>query len=141
MPGTITGAIERINTPLDRPSLTILTLTCTGDSANGSYPATVINTLTDIAKYDLRGLKLYSLVTSPGTTGPTDNSDMTITDKYGIDILGGAGANIVDNSANNRVFINPDTAASIITGNWTINITNNSVDSAVTTVVLELLGV
>ena len=143
--GTITGGIERINTPLDRPTLTIITLTCTAGAAGGApgdhlYPATVINTLTDIAKYDLRGLKLYSLVTKPGTTGPTDNSDMTITDVYGIDILGGAGANIVDNTAANRVFINPDTAASIITGNWTLNITNNSVDSAVTTVVLELVG-
>ena len=88
--GTVTGAIERINTPQNRPSLTILTLTCTAGAAGGApgdhlFPATVINTLSGISDYDLRGLKLYSIVTVPGTTGPLDNSDITITDRYGAD--------------------------------------------------------
>ena len=143
--GTITGAIERINTPVDRPSLVILTLTCTagaaGDANAHLFPATVINTLSGISDFDLRGLKLYSIVTVPGTTAPTDNSDITITDRYGADVLAGAGANIVDNSAINRVVFNPDTAAVIITGNLTLNIANNSVDGAIATVVLELIGI
>jgi hypothetical protein len=144
--GTVTGAIERINTPQNRPSLTILTLTCTAGAAGGApgdhlFPATVINTLSGISDYDLRGLKLYSIVTVPGTTGPLDNSDITITDRYGADVLAGAGANIVDNTAINRVVFNPDTAAVIITGDLTLNITNNTTASAVTTVVLELIGI
>jgi hypothetical protein len=36
---------------------------------------------------------------------------------------------------------NPDTAAVIITGDLTLNITNNTTASAVTTVVLELIGI
>ena len=138
--GTITGTIERINTSKSKP-LVIITLTCTADASAHTYPATVINTLSGISAYDLRGLKLYSIVTVPGTTGPTDNSDLTITDRYGIDTLAGAGANIIDNATSNRVVANPDTAAVIITGDLTVNITSNIVDSAVTTIVLELVGI
>ncbi|OGP87144.1 MAG: hypothetical protein A2031_08030 [Deltaproteobacteria bacterium RBG_19FT_COMBO_43_11] len=143
--GTITGTIERINTSKSKP-LVIITLTCTagavGDGADAHlFPATVVNTLSGISAYDLRGLKLYSIVTVPGTTGPTDNSDLTITDRYGIDTLAAAGANIVDNATSNRVVANPDTAAVIITGNLTVNITGNIVDSAVTTIILELVGI
>ena len=143
--GTITGTIERINTPRNRPSLTILTLLCTagaaGDANAHLYPATIINAVSGISDYDLRGLKLYSIVTIPGTTPPTDNSDITITDRYGADVLAGAGADIVDHTAINRVVFNPDTAAVIITGDLTLNITNNTTASAVTTVVLELIGI
>ena len=138
--GTITGTIERINTSKSKP-LVIITLTCTADASAHTYPATVINTSSGISAYDLRGLKLYSIVTVPGTTGPTDNSDLTITDRYGIDTLAGAGANIIDNATSNRVVANPDTAAVIITGDLTVNITSNIVDSAVTTIVLELVGI
>ena len=142
--GTIVGTIERINTAKNKP-LVILTLLCTagavGDANAHLFPATIINALAAISGFDLRGLKLYSIVTVPGTTGPTDNSDLTITDRYGADILAGAGANIIDNTAINRVVMNPDTAAVIITGNLTVNITNNIVDSAVVTLVLELVGI
>lgn len=143
--GTIVGTLERVGSPLNRPSLVILTLVCkagaAGDANAHLYPASVINSLPGISDYDLRGLKLYSIVVVPGVVGPTDNSDITITDRYGADILAGAGANIVDNTGINRVVINPDTAAVIITGDLTVNIINNAVDEAVTTVVLELIGI
>jgi hypothetical protein len=142
--GTITGVIERINTSKSKP-LVILTLLCTagaaGDANAHLFPATIINTLSGISPYDLRGLKLYSIVTVPGATGPLDNSGLTITDRYGADILAGAGANIIDNTAINRVVMNPDTAAVIITGDLTVNITNNTTDSAVCSIILELIGI
>jgi hypothetical protein len=140
MPGTVTGVIERITTQQGRPPLVVVTLTCTAAADDNSYPATVINHLTDIAAYDLRGLKLYSVATIPGGTGPTDNSDMTLTDRYGIDIMAGAGTNLVDNSAKNRSVIGIASAV-IITGDITLNLTGNSVASAVTTVVLEMTGI
>jgi len=142
--GTIVGTIERIDAAKNKP-LVILTLVCTagaaGDANAHLYPATIINTLPEISGFNLRGLKLYSIVVVPGVTGPTDDSDLTITDKYGIDILAGAGANIIDNAVSHRVVMNPDTVANIITGNLTVNITNNIVDSAVTTLILELIGI
>ena len=138
--GTITATLERIQTPQGRPKLVVITLLCTagaaGDANAHLYPSTVINDLVD---FDLRGLKLYSIATIPGTTGPTDNSDLTITDRYGVDILAGAGANLVDNATKNRTVIGIASAV-IITGDITLDIINNAVDSAATTVVLELIG-
>ena len=138
-PGTITGTLSRITTPEGRPKLVVITLTCTASADDNSYPSTVINTLSGISTYDLRGLRLYSVATIPGTVGPTDNSDMVLNDVYGIDIMAGAGANLIDNTAKNRSVIGI-TSAVIITGNITIVITSNAVASAVTTVVLELIG-
>lgn len=143
--GTIVGTLERIQTKQGRPSLVVVKLTCTAGAAGGAagdhlYPATIINDLANVVDYDLRGLRLYSCATIPGTTGPTDNSDITLTDRYGIDILAGAGANIVDNATSNRVVIGC-TSAVIITGDITVNITGNLVDSALTTVILEFIGI
>ena len=138
--GTITGAIERIETTQGRPRLVILTLTCLADSVNGSFPAAInISDMTALAAYDLRGLKLYSVATIPGAVGPTDNSDMTLLDRYGIDILAGTGSNIIDNTALNRVVIGGASAV-LVTGDLTITITGNSVNSAAFTIVLELTG-
>jgi len=140
MPGTITGTLTRIPTPEGRPKLVVVTLTCTADSAAHTFPVTVINDLPGIADFDLRGLKLYSVATIPGVTGPTDDTDFTLTDQYGADILAGAGTNLIDNTTKNRTVIGIASAV-IITGDVTLTIINNAVDSAVTTLVLELLGV
>ena len=71
MPGTITGTIERIPTQQGRPQSVKITLSAIGNSANGSYPAAVINTLSGIANtWDLRGLKLYSVKILPGSPPP-----------------------------------------------------------------------
>lgn len=40
----------------------------------------------------LRG-QLVEVVTNPGATAPEDNYDLTLTDKDGLDVLGGGGAN------------------------------------------------
>ena len=136
MAGTITGTLERIATPDGRPKLVVIELLCTADALDNSYPAKIVNDLVD---FDIRGLRLYSIATIPGVTGPTDNSDITITDKYEADILAGTGTNLVDNSAKNRTVIGI-TSAVIITGDIEVNITGNAVASAVTTIVLELIG-
>jgi hypothetical protein len=136
MPGTITAEMTRIQTPLNRPSLAVINLTCTADSAAHTYPATVINDLVD---YDIRGLRIYSIETIPGATGPTDNTDLTITDENDLDILAGVGANLIDNATKN-LYVIGTTSSAIIIGDITINIDNNLVDSAVTNVILTLIG-
>jgi len=142
MAGTITGVLNRIQTPDGRPKIAEVVLTCTADAGDSSYPATVLNTLAGLADFDIRGLKLHSLKTIPGTPGPTDDSDITVTDKYGVDLLGGKGADIIDNAAKNWVVFGYSTYTiePLITGNITVTITNNAVNGAVTTVVIELVG-
>ena len=139
MAGTITGTIERITTQEGRPKLVVIKLTCTAEVGAATYPATVVNDLAGVSDYDLRGLKLYSVATVPGTPGPTDNTDLTITDRYGIDILAGSGANIIDNTALNRLVIGIASGV-IITGDITVNISANAVNAATFDIILELIG-
>jgi hypothetical protein len=117
-----------------RVGMATVTLTCTADSSDGSYPATAL----DLDFVD--GFYLYEVRTSPGATGPTDASDFTLTDSAGLDILGGAGTNQLDNTTDLRFF--PKNSAggyayhAITDTTVTLTITNNSVNSAVTTITL-----
>lgn len=147
--GTITGLLTRIQTPQGRPPMCELALTCTagaaGDANAHLFPATVINTLavdSDGNSFDIRGLKLYSVKAYPGATAPTDATDATITDEFGIDLLGGKGANLIDASSKTWIMAGPPDSymPALIMGDITLTISNNSVDSAVTTIILELVG-
>jgi len=143
--GTITGVLTRIG----KGSICKLVLTCTAGAAGGAnaglFPATVLNALAVDAAgslFDIRGLKLYSVKAYPGDTAPTDATDVTITDEYNIDLLGGKGADLVDATSKTWIPVGPANYAfaALITGNITVNITNNSVASAVTTIIIELAG-
>ncbi len=41
----------------------------------------------------IAGKNLAHFITDPGSPAPTDNYDLTLLDKHGIDIIGGEGAN------------------------------------------------
>ena len=147
--GTITGLLTRIQTQQGRPKMLELVLTCTagaaGDANAHLFPATVINPLAIDANgnsFDIRGLKLYSVKSYPGATAPTDATDLTITDKFGVDLLGGKGADAIDATSKTWIPFGPADYAlpALITGDITVNITNNLVDSAIATLVLEIVG-
>ena len=145
MAGTITGVLTRMGVRQGSPQISKLVLTCTADSVAATYPATVVNPLavdSNGYSYDIRGLKLYSVKAYPGTTAPTDATDLTITDEFGVDLLGGKGANLIDATSKTWVPAGPAGYAfpALITGNITVTITNNAVVSAVTTIILELVG-
>jgi len=141
MAGTITGTFTKKvgrNTP---NPIYIVLLTCTADSGDGSYPITVINTIPGIIGNDLTGLYLYRATTKPGVVTPTSESDLTITDENNLDILGGSGTNLISSSIITscvpRVIAGSVSVSQPIASEITLNITNNSVNSAVFT--LELL--
>jgi hypothetical protein len=147
--GTITGLLTKINTQQGRPKMYKMELTCTagaaGDGNAHLFPATVINPLAldGAGRFtDIRGLKFYSVKAYPGDPAPTDATDLTITDEYGIDLLGGKGTDLIDATSKTWIPIGPAGYAlpALITGNITVNITNNSVNSAVVNLVLELVG-
>lgn len=144
--GTITGVLTRAQTAQGRPVVTKLVLTCTGDSSNGGYPATTLSQFFVDASgrtYVMPGLQLYSVKVIPGTTGPTADSDMTITDEYGVDLLGGKGTNLIKNAAKTWALFGPSGyyISPIVTGELTLTITGNSVNSATITIVIEFIGV
>lgn len=142
MAGSITGTLTRIQTQQGRPQMVKVELACVADASDGSFPATVLNTLANIVTWDLRGLKLYSVKAIPGAPAPTDASDLTITDADGVDLLGGKGENLIDATSKTWAPAGPTGYAvpALIMGNLTINITNNSVNSAAVKLVLEITG-
>jgi len=104
---------------------------CTADAADGSFPATVLT-----AKFEGR---LLVLETDPGSTAPTDNYDLVITNAAGADVLQGVGAN--------RDTTNTEQAQIVVSGTslrptvdetdvLTLAITNNAVNSATVAIVL-----
>lgn len=113
----------------------IVTMDFTADASDGSFPTA---TLTAGQASDLTGYWLSHVKVNPGATGPTENSDITV--KWGsTDILGGNGANIVDNTAEG--YCTPkgsDGGAQWpMTGEaLTVGITNNAVNSAIVEVQL-----
>ena len=145
MPGTITGVLTRIGVRQGSPQICKLVLTCTADSFAATYPATVVNPLavdSNGSPYDIRGLKLYSVKAYPGATAPTDATDLTITDEFGCDLLGTKGTNFIDATSKTWIPAGPEGYAlpALITGDITVNISNNAVNSAITTIILEFVG-
>jgi len=96
-----------------------------------------------LVPYDLSGQYLYSVTVANGTTGPTDNSDLTLHEdsETGVDILGGSGTDQADNATTNtfRPLINNVAAGVPIYGPLYAKILNNSINSSNTVVTLRTI--
>lgn len=128
MAGTITQTIDK------RGPISVITLTCTADAADASYPETVLAT-------KISG-KLLALETNPGATAPTDNYDIALDDAEGHDVLEGKGANrdtanTEKVSAVRGVGEYSEVAKSDV---LTFKITNNLVNSAIVVAKLYIEG-
>ena len=122
MAGTITEALTS-----GRPPVKVITLTCTADSSDGSYPATA---LSNIPHGEIGG-RLLQIATDPGSTAPQANYDVTVTEAGGADLLLGVGAN--RHTSSSEVAVVESNGASAVyagTDTLTLNITNNNVNSA-----------
>ena len=122
MAGTITEALTS-----GRPPVKVITLTCTADSSDGSYPATA---LSNIPHGEIGG-RLLQIATDPGSTAPQANYDITVTEAGGADLLLGVGAN--RHTSSSEVAIIESNGASAVyagTDTLTLNIANNNVNSA-----------
>ena len=86
-----------------------------GDIEDTDFSSEVMNVI--------MGMELIKVQTVPdGVTGPTDNTDFTIDDANGIDMLGGAGANMIDNAASNEFgpLSNSENVTQLVTSQWTL---------------------
>lgn len=124
MAGTVTVTITSLGNDKEK-----IVFSFVGDSAGGSVPAT--STGKRITGYVVRA------VTNPGTPAPTNLWDATITDADGVDIFGG---NLADQSASATLQKLPKLGSTdspcFVDSVLTLNITNNSVNSAKGTVTL-----
>jgi len=109
-----------------------LTFSWVGDVSGGGVPA-------EISELEFNAY-VCLVVTNPGTTAPTDNYDITLTDEDGIDIMGGQLANRDTADSESAVpKIGTVYGCRPIDGTITLNITNNSVNSATGTVKVWIL--
>jgi len=127
MAGTVTQALT---TEVDH--IKVVTLTCTADASDGSFPATTLTVLPNNGK----GGRLLQMITDPGATAPQDNYDITLTNG-GADMLLGGGAN--RDTANTEIaFIESNGAHPVYAGTDTLvlNVTGNNVNSAISVIKL-----
>jgi hypothetical protein len=96
------------------------------DDTDGSVPSDTVN---GILGYVVR------VITDPGATAPTDDYDITLTDAYGCDVMGGALADR-DTTATEQAMpiIGGASTGALVLDSLTVNITGNSVNSATGTV-------
>jgi hypothetical protein len=80
--GSVTQTLDKY----PNANMRIWTLAFTGDSSKGTVPA---STTTTAVTNDMMGWYIYTVETSPGVTGPTNQYDCTIKDTAGLDIAGG----------------------------------------------------
>ena len=134
------------------PALATSTLTCTQTNqifGNGHGYKTVCTVTADsggttfntlLLPVGLGGQYLYMLITVPGGTAPTVDTDLVINmdSATGPDILGGSGANMVDNATTNawRPTVNSVAASVPIYGDLYVGVSNNSVTNATFTLYL-----
>ncbi len=113
----------------------VITLTATGDDADGSFPETVLTP-------KISG-RLLALETNPGSPAPTTNYDIVLDDAEGHDVLEGVGGNLsatlTEKSAvvNSGTDVNPAVAKSDA---LTLKITGNVVNSAILVAKIYFLG-
>lgn len=81
-----------------------------------------------------QGKQLVNIFTKAGSTGPTADSDLAITDSItGLNLASIQGTDSVDNSGQNYVIPNEN---SMVIGPLVVAVTNNSVNNAETTITL-----
>lgn len=123
--GTVTATDTRRISVSGTIQRTVVTLTCTADASAATFPSFTLNPAT----YGITGWYLYSVETNPGTTAPTDDYDIAITDADGFDVAGGLLANR-DTANTEKVYLG-SVGYPVIDGSWTLAITGNSINSAV----------
>ena len=109
--------------------------TYTGSATDGTVPDTDLANFTGLTNGPLTGWVLYAFETDPGTTGPTDNSDLYLDSANGTCMIGTDGENIIDNAANNFVFL---TKEFFIGPTLTSDVDNQAVHSATWTLKLYM---
>jgi len=122
--GSVTQSWTSVN-----EDVSVLTFSWTGDASGGAVTATA-------SESNIDGF-VFLVVTNPGSTAPTPSYDITLTDADGVDIMGGK---LADRSATASEQEIPKVGSGLgsrfVSGTLTLNITNQSVNSATGTVLV-----
>ena len=133
LPGSVLAAGACPQEPVADPGgrYVTITFTCTGDSGDGSVPATAFNAANMALILDKARLNYVRAYPTSGGTAP-DAADVTLT-MNGQDLLGGAGANLIHATATQDVYplnTGGDIRFPLITGTVTLGVANQATASA-----------
>jgi len=121
--GTVTQDLTRNN----RTHVHKLVFSWTGDTSNGTVPATASSVPID-------GY-VFMVTTNPGSPSPTDGYDITLTDSDGVDIMGGELLARDETDSEQAVpKVDAVYGARYVSGTVTLTISSNSVHGAKGTV-------
>lgn len=124
MAGTITTTHRQVG------NIRKLAFACVADAADASFPTVVLPPIEG---------RLLAIETNPGSTAPTDNYDIAITDGEGHDVLQGVGQNRDTTNTERAPIVHTGTSIHPVVDEGdvlTMAITNNAVNSAGLTVIL-----
>lgn len=95
------------------------------------WTADTDGSVTSTASDDAARGYVFLVITDPGSPAPTDNYDITLTDSYGVDVVGGV---LADRDTANSEQVAPSVGSvygsRFVHGELTLNISNNSVNGA-----------
>jgi hypothetical protein len=129
MPGTVVETHDKAG------PIGVITLTCTGDASDGSFPSTALTT-------KISG-RLLALETNPGATAPTANYDIVLNDPESYDVLEAVGANRHTTTTEKVQIVYSGTAVNppvAISDTLTLVVTNNAVNDAITVIKIYYEG-
>lgn len=106
------------------------------DATTALFTAQALNSIASARAFT--GWYLNSIEYEYGVTGPTDNSDLYLYRETAnrTDILGGEGANALDNAADSIIY--PATLTPLLTGGELLTLSGNSVSGATATLRFNL---
>lgn len=107
------------------PSVGVITAVLVADDADASFASAVLPAIDG---------RITAISTIPGGTAPTNLFDVTVANDHGLDVLGGAGANITNAAAARAAVTNGYAARS---ESLTLAVAGNAVNSAGLTVQLH----
>jgi hypothetical protein len=130
------GTCDVVTTRFVKSKITV-TVTCTADAADGSFPDTSFGANTNNILQRKGNYWLINVQVTPGTTGPTADSDLQLLNADDYDVLGGAGTDNVDTATTNE-FYPENTSGDLryypVVSDLTQVLSNNAVNSAEITI-------
>jgi len=138
--GTLTGSTSIFTGISGKREIMVNTYVVTFGAAHEepyAVPLDIISDSSGNALISVAGWWLFRVDTLFGGTAPTADTDLQLWSvRKKIDILGGNGVDGIDATTNNRIY--PAVSTQPLTGNEELDIDNNAVNSATTTIIFTM---
>lgn len=133
-------SVVTIETSSVNDGMEVVVFTWLANTTTGTVPATSTGTTWPDERMQKAGC-IAKVNTNPGSTAPTDDYDITLTDADGVDLMGGELGD--RDTADSEVAvpkIDTTFGCVVVTGPFTMNISNQSVSAATGTVTIYIIN-